>query len=405
MTPVFFVGFEIADSTEMIDPSVGSVVFGSTPANAHGGGLYGTRYVTISGDGATANYCSMQDLETYGAWKNLAYSPLFIEFALNVVTLPTVGQSEEILSVYTALVSGFQKLALRINSHTGGHYHLDLYDRDGVLLASGTTELATGGFYWVGLTYTDSSGPTAADGTYTVQLCAAGGTPAVEYSGTNGKFRLVMGGVVYSGNRVRRATSAFSIRVDDVVFDSEGFNGESYVVVMMPTGQGNYNQWVGDYTAVDEQPPDGVDYIYEHRTGRKESYVCADLPSPAAGMVHSILAVKGYWQSLWELFTSGSDILGYFIRSAAVDYSSDDDWFTDSDYGFWTPRQVLWRVNPAASTAWAVSAVNVLEVGIHIVSDFTNLHVVECCGMSLHVLFKEVPTGEASDQGCYTLGG
>jgi len=402
VTPVFFCGFEIANSTEMIVPSVGSVVFGSTPANAHGGGLYGTRYITISGTGATTNYITILDLETDGSWKNLAYSPLFIEFALRAVTLPTVGQSEQILAVRTAIVSGLQKLDLRINSHTGGHYHLDLYDRDGVLLASGTTELATGTYYWVGLTYTNSSGPAVADGTYTLKI-----NGVTEFSGTNGKFRLANGAVLFMGNYTRRATSAFSIVLDDVVLDSAGFNGECYAAAMMPTGAGNYNQWVGTYADVDELPPDTADYIYEHRTGRKESYICADLPGSPVGMVHSILAVKGYWQSLWETFTPGSDLLGYFIRSAAVDYQSADDWFADSGVGIWTPRQVLWRVNPGTSAAWSTAVVNALEVGITIVGDYLNGEQVDCCGMSLHALFKEIPAAavSVSDQGCYTLGG
>jgi hypothetical protein len=142
------------------------------------------------------------------------------------------------------------------------------------------------------------------------------------------------------------------------------FLGDCSVQTLLPTGDGNYSQWVGsdgnsvnNSLLVDEPGnPNTSDYVESGTSGNKDSYAFGDLPA-------GTLSVKGVViRSYAAKSDAGAQLYRNFARISGTDYAGADKGpsVTPAYIGF----SDLMEISPATSTAWTPAEVNGAEFGV-----------------------------------------
>lgn len=128
------------------------------------------------------------------------------------------------------------------------------------------------------------------------------------------------------------------------------------VVSAGPSGAGNYSQWTGVYTAVDEATDGGTDYVTSDTAGQRESFA---FPSVTLN-TGEVIAAVGVGAEGFRDTTSPQNV-NLFARVASTDYD-DATQAMPASMGFLTPK--IWETNPATSAAWTAADAGTAELGV-----------------------------------------
>ena len=232
--------------------------------------------------------------------------------------------------------------------------------RAGTLLATGTTTLSTGTWYYIEVqgTVADSGG------TIKVRLNGAS-TNDIDFTGDtkNGGTNTAMDAV-----RIKNIGSNIN-RFDNLyVLNSTGttnttFLGAMRIHTLAPSGNGVSSQFTGsdgnqtdNYQLVDELPFSASDYVASSTSGQRDTYALDNLP---VGF-HQITALQSNVVALKN--TAGAVALKPALRSnSTVYYGSSRPLGTNSQ-----TYSDIFEASLATTLAWTSAEINYLEGGMEI---------------------------------------
>lgn len=193
-------------------------------------------------------------------------------------------------------------------------------------------------------------------------------------TGTNGIFQAYLDNVLWINHSGNLYSNLATQGIDMITLQREGGSSEvrtlSALIIATedtrginmtmdyPTGQGAYNDWVGDYSFVDEVGLAGSDMVQTVSDGTKESFTFpasfnAAVSALAAISVHSvILQGNGPYQ---ERGTQA------FARIGGIDYNN-GALFPASSSG--KMGCSVFALNPATGLAWTSAEAKTVELGI-----------------------------------------
>lgn len=236
--------------------------------------------------------------------------------------------------------------------------------RNGTLLATGTTILTPGTFYYIefGATIASSCGANSV-------VARLGGVVEVTVpTSTNCQA---------TGNATASQVQIFrdgnfdgALIVDDLyICDSQGstnntFLGDARVETLYPSAAGNYTNFTltgagTNHAAVAEHPEDGdTSYVSSATPGTKESYAMDDLsttPTAIFGAQPNVICRKD---------DAGSRAVAPMFRISSTDYVGASQGVQDT----YTIKSQVYETNPATSAAWTATDINGAELGMEVVS-------------------------------------
>lgn len=369
------IGFETGDASE----ANGAAVSGTASIQSS---LARTGTYALRTNPATSGAGSFR---VVGLGANAKTAPLgltesYIGFAFRAATLPASGEEPMFLSFATGGANGVAAQGLRITS--GGV--LKLYNGEvftaGTLLATGSTALTTGVWYYIEIWLGHGDG--AATDNYELRIDGA-----VEFSGT-----AQFGGAGQTrssfdlGKQFNVSSQSVDFYYDDVYVADDGFLGPINVKVALPTGNSAANTgWtVGagqKYEAIDEIPPTNTEEITSG-TGAGDKRYSATHPSAATlGVSSDIVAVKVVARMSEVTSTTTLGAIG--IRSGSTNYET-----TNVDIGNTADvtMSVVHTVDPNTAAAWTQSGFNAAEPIVkRSTSDTSNI---ACSALYLMVAYR-----------------
>lgn len=263
------------------------------------------------------------------------------------VTKPSLGD-EPIMIVYGAP----SKFQLRLDSQG----HINAYDKNAALMASGTTvlspttDLANPIIYLLEVIVGTETIAGASDGIYELKI-----NGVVEYSGT-GLLTASGSTLAVIGKVVNYNSQSVDYYFADWCIDNSEYPGAGQVVRKDPSGAGNYTAWTGDYTAVDEVPHNSdTDYVSSSTSGDAETVALES--GASAGLVGTPLSVKTVAIVRDE---GGASAVQVRLRSGATD----DDTTSNDPGATYIARCKIYNTDPATGAAWTVAGLDAAEVGV-----------------------------------------
>lgn len=149
---------------------------------------------------------------------------------------------------------------------------------------------------------------------------------------------------------------------DDFILDSAAWvHGAmpSQIGLILPDGAGNYSQFTGDYTKVDNVPEDLAEFIKSNTVDHRSSFTMSGI----TGM-ESVNCIQASVRAS-ALGDPTPKKIRPFLRIGGTDYEGGDT------YGWWgRPKsgRKLWETNPATSSPFTPGEIDALEVGVRSVT-------------------------------------
>lgn len=350
MAVVRFSGFESGASGEFLSIT-GTVAFPSTGQRT--GGFCFQANPTTTGTGSVKfGYLLANGKLSADAG---AITTSFTGFAFKAVTLPAAN--EEPIAIITDQTGGTAKAELRITS--GGI--LKLYGVGSLsLLATGTNPLVAGTYYYLEMKI--GNGVT---GVYEVRIngnSEFSGTGNVEGTNTGdlrlGKVRNVNGQTV-------------DFYYDDVYLDDAAYLSTTTsfpaVKILLPNAAGGSAGWTNGtgttFAEVDEVPPesDGTDLTYIQASAVQSSTFSTFRvqSTTTGGVTGTVKAVGGYvWAKTAS--TAGTSTVSMRVRNVTTNSDTTGIELTTA----YVALQLVLATDPATSSAWTLSGVDTVEVGM-----------------------------------------
>lgn len=167
----------------------------------------------------------------------------------------------------------------------------------------------------------------------------------------------------------RPSTSSF-MYLDDLYVTTgdgvgvSGFQDEITIEGIVPNGNGNYSQLVGqdgdstnNYLNVDERPFSAADYNGSPTAGQKDTYAYSNLTATTGNILGSVIHF-GAMKNLAG-FIKGRRV----IRISATDYAGADTPSLSATMRYFSE---LLPTSPATAVAWTIAEVNGLEAGFEV---------------------------------------
>lgn len=359
-------GFESGDA---IDGSVtGTTSFVST------GQRSGNWALRCNPTGSAQGYFEFMGLNNQGRPADFANSNFYVSVWLKFDTIPASGSEQFMLmwsrSPYLTLCG------LRIKSNGT----VELRDAVGNLVATSTTAIIQGRRTSVQFHLSGTSlGPNR---NYELKI---DGTS--EFSGSTSTCGTSRVGKFYVGKVGDVSSQSVDVIVDDMVCDDAGFpNMWLRVGLIKPDGNGNYTAWTGDYTDCDDVPHNSdTDYVSTSSGLASESF---DVEEPAAAGVCNSDRVTAVKTRAIGRLSSGSATMQSFIRIGSTDYTSGT---ATSPTGSYTQILRLDSTNPDTASAWEVSDLDSVEVGVK--SGFGFGFTLRCTAANIEILYLKKRAG------------
>ena len=231
--------------------------------------------------------------------------------------------------------------------------------RNGTLLATGATNIATGTWYYLefDVTIHDTTGA------YELRL---NGSTTPELSATNVDTRNAGTGVVNALDLWNPyATNSVIIDFDDLYIDTNTFRGDVRCETLLPNGNGNSSVLVGsdgnstdNYLLVDEAAQNGdTDYVTSGTAGDKDTYTYGNL-TPTGGTVVGVKPIL-----IARKDDAGVRTVASIARHSATEEDSAAVALTTSYLAIYDVR----ATKPGGG-AWSISDVNAAEFGVKVVA-------------------------------------
>jgi hypothetical protein len=301
--------------------------------------------------GMNGNYCL--DLKTNGLsflYKKLpsSYNEIYLSFLYRQETEQTYASSLIFLMNGTTFVLSCRR-ASDVN------HRLQFY-RDGwmgVLIAEGSTSIALNTTYRIEVHYK----PDATSGILQIKINGSE-TLDIDFAGNTSSSVTSMDGLMVGNGQGNSFNSSFGFFDDFILDNTAWIHGSiaSQIQVIVPTGAGSSSQWTGDYSKVDEKPPDDTDFLETNGADQVHLFQMGDL----TGSIDAIKCVQVQARLLSRGAITPKNVQAA-CRSGGVNY-------------FGSSKQVqekvpvtawkLWGTNPNTGSAWVASEVNALEVGV-----------------------------------------
>lgn len=306
------------------------------------GGRFGGGFLTLA-TGFSSTY-ARKTLDNQATW--------IVGFALNYAVAPTVTSN-----IFRFLDAGTTQNEIQLTASG-----ILRWTRNATLLASGSTVLSAGSWYYIEIQMTVSSSVSAnscilsINGVPEITLAAATSTKTTSRS-TADTIELTA-----------PVGTQFAVSFDDVyICDGTGSKnnsmlGDCRVEALLPTAAGTTTQWTSisgsNYANVNASSPDGdTTYVASSGITQKDTYTMGDLstsPSSIFG-IQTVLDIRKD--------DAGSRSIAAVIRSGGSDYDGATTPVGDT-YGMATEIREL---DPNGSVAWTPSAVNAMEAGVKLV--------------------------------------
>jgi hypothetical protein len=279
------------------------------------------------------------------------YTKILIGIAIKFNTFQTSAQAQ-IICLDTAIATG-GNAPTEIFQNTDGTLSLR---RNGTVIATGTTVLATGTWHYIELKVLIASGAT---GSYELRIdgnVELGPTSSVQTSSAANVTYLRL-------NNTSSGAGGSNWTADDLVVQDWSvagvdFLGDVRVAALVPTGAGNYTQFSpsagSNYQNVDDATPDGdTTYNSDATVGDKDSFVMDNLPTNGTPYI-----VQSFLQARKD--DAGARTARQFLRISGSDYEGTTKTLSDSHQG---PTFVdIWNSDPSGG-AWNQTKVDGLEAG------------------------------------------
>jgi hypothetical protein len=265
-----------------------------------------------------------------------------VQFYLYVAALPTAN-SEPLCGFSTASV-----FTLYCGLRSDGK--LELFGPTyATSLGVSTTVLSVDTWYLIDLKKTY----TGADWDYELRIFdAATGTGGSEVSGNTDTLSGTSVGNIGLGKCENKNGKGYEIYIDDLAISSGAYIAHPFQVeAQLPSADGTYTSWSGDYTAIDEVPF-GTDYQSSSTLNAKDSAVCGGFSN-----TDTILSVKANHAAVRGI---SSALLQCFIRSNTTEVATT----AVTLGGTIACYAQLFQTNPDTLGAWALAALNALELGV-----------------------------------------
>ena len=142
------------------------------------------------------------------------------------------------------------------------------------------------------------------------------------------------------------------------------FLGPIEIHSITPNGNGTTSDWDGsdgnqvdNYQLVDETTPSASDYIEAQNTNEVDLFTYSNLAITPS-------AIKGLKVKSWG-YQNLTNVTAFrnICRTNSTNYESSD---LEFNFDSQTPRFSYWDVNPDTTSAWTVSEINALELGIKV---------------------------------------
>lgn len=285
------------------------------------------------------------------------HGTLIVGFGLTVMAYPaataqlvTIANGTDVVAALAMTTSGLLTVYTR---HTG----------TGAVTLRGTS---TYQYPLASMLYVEFKIVGGASGSLTGRV---GEATQVSWSGNPGDDA---GGGIATFNRVRLLGNSVLdpggsvIRyVDDIIImDGAGstcndFLGDRRLVVLRPSGAGNYTQFTpntgANYAAVDDTTPDDdTTYVASGTDNQRDTYALGNLDT---GIVIVDALVLGAYAKKTD---AGARSLALTVRSGSTDSDGSDATLSTS-YSY--VKRIL-ETDPIAAAAWSGSTVNALEIGV-----------------------------------------
>ena len=144
---------------------------------------------------------------------------------------------------------------------------------------------------------------------------------------------------------------------------NNNFLGDISVETLLPNGDGSSSQWVGsdgdsvnNYLLVDEATPDTTDYVQAGAAGLRDLYAMTDLAA-TSGPVYGVIT---------SAYARASANAGVPVKPAIKSAGTVATGAAVTQTTSWWPVFGVFELDPATSAAWAISAINAMEVGVEV---------------------------------------
>lgn len=149
--------------------------------------------------------------------------------------------------------------------------------------------------------------------------------------------------------------------LDDIIVRDNAYQSDNGgVLIMRPDSVGNYTAWTGTWSDVDEVPASTSDDI--HATAVSQAETEGLRSAATSGIAGTITAVANY-ACLYNVGTTGLPTISLRMRTGTTDTDA-----TADSAGVGTSGRRLWssihETNPSTSSAWTLSDLDSLEVGV-----------------------------------------
>ena len=172
------------------------------------------------------------------------------------------------------------------------------------------------------------------------------------------------GGATGLIDNIRIGTDAYSswppnAHIDNIVFDTANWIGDTRIAGIKPSGAGNSTQWTpsagSNWDCVDEAPESDADYVSITSMDQVDTYAADDLPAEAYAVKSVQVSARARKQS-----SVAPQNIALAVRTGGADYFG-----SDSPLGFsYDGHTALWENNPGTASPWTPSEVNGAEIGI-----------------------------------------
>lgn len=305
-------------------------------------GLYCYR---VNPSGSNVGFLTVGGIDPDGkfASSGVFADTLYTEFAFRFTTESSAATGEDVVDIIDA--SGSSKGSVRLlNSKK-----LSVYNSAGTLVATGSSVLNTGQWYYIGIKTSTGSGSTS----YELRIDGSSELSGTMSCGTSSSY-----GARF-GKSVNRNGTSVDYYFDDIVLGDTAFTDGAYrVLVSYPTsgdfsaGLWSYGTIPTDYTAIDEVPPVGSDYL-KVGPGPPNSFT--------AGMsdinVDSIKSVKP--QAILRAESASTAKGGVNLVSGSVTLQASGATFSTTEQ----MSSCIASTDPNTGSSWTVSGFNAAGVG------------------------------------------
>lgn len=245
---------------------------------------------------------------------------------------------------------------MEIGCDSAGHLRLT---RNNTVLATGTTVLSNGVFYYIEFKVTINS----STGAYELRI---NGNTELSASGTNTQAtgnawadRFYLGDFSVGGGETCDVCDLYVL--DGTGSVNNTFLGDCRVDALFPSGAGNYTQLTpsagSNYAAVDEKAQNGdTDYVESGTVSQKDSYAYGDLAT-STGSVFGVQLVPFARKT-----DAGTRSIKGLARLSSTDVLDSTDKTLSSSYAYYPDV----RETKPGGGSWAISDVNSAEFGVQV---------------------------------------